>query len=245
VNDQPSPSTPQATALSSQPPKKTSLAVASLVLGIFGPSFLAISMLLLWAFDAAGGIRPVGLTFAIAAFVVWVILTGVAPTLGIVFGVVALKRISKSSGRITGRGQAIAGLVTGTASLLLYAAMILPALAGAREKDRRSQCLSNMKQISVAIDIYAKEHDGNIPRTFDDLRPYATNLDKLLICPSAKDRNHPSYQIVLGGGKWQGDNPDAIVVTESAADHRFGSHVLLDDGHVEYRPNELDPLKPN
>jgi hypothetical protein len=185
------------------------------------------------------------LTFAIAAFIAWVILPGVAPTLGIVFGVVALKRISKSSGRINGRGQAIAGLATGTLSLLLYVAMILPAVQSAREKDRLVQCLHNLQQIRLAIDIYAKEHDGDIPRTFDDLRPYATNLDKLLICPSAKDRSRSSYQIVLGGGKWQGDNLDAIVVTESASDHGFGYHVLLDDGHVEFRPNRQDSAKPD
>jgi hypothetical protein len=123
--------------------------------------------------------------------------------------------------------------------------MILPAIHGAREKARLAQCWDNMKQISLAIGLYADAHDGNIPQTFDDLHPYATNLDKLLICPSAKDTSHPSYQIVLGGGKWEryGNTPDAIVVTESQSDHRFGYHVLLDDGHVQFRSNGRDPLK--
>jgi hypothetical protein len=168
--------------------------------------------------------------------------------LAFVFGIVALNQINKSGGRITGRGQAIAGLIAGAASLLLYAAMILPAIHGAREKARLMQCWNNLKQISLAVGLYANEHDGNIPRQFDDLRPYATNLDKLLICPSARDTSHPSYQIMLGGGKWErhGDNPDAIVVMESASDHRFGYHVLLNDGHVEFRSNGQDPsFKPN
>jgi hypothetical protein len=92
-----------------------------------------------------------------------------------------------------------------------------------------------MKQIGVAIDVYAKEHDGNIPRTFDDLRPYTTNLDKLLICPSAKDRSRPSYQIVLGGKKWNGDETiDTVVVTEPLSNHRFGRWALYGDGHVSW-----------
>jgi hypothetical protein len=192
-------------------------------------------MLLLWAFDAAGGIRPVGLTSAIAAFVAWVILPSVAPTLGIVFGVVALKRISKSSGQITGRGQAIAGLVTGTISLLLYTAMILPVFAGARENERRVQCLNNMKQIGDAIDVYAKEHDGNIPEKFEDLRGYVPNLDKLLICPSAKDHSRPNYQIALSGKKWESEETmDTAIVTEPLSNHRFGRWALYGDGHVSW-----------
>ncbi len=224
----------------SQSAVKTGLAIASLVLGVFGPGLLAVSAFLLWAFDAAGGIRPVaGLTLDILAFVTWVVLPVVAPMLAIVFGVAALNRISKSGGRIIGRGQAIAGLVTGAASLVLYAAMILPAIHGAREKDRMFQCLKNMQQISVAIGMYAEAHDGNIPRQFDDLRPYAANLDKLLICPSAKDKSHPSYQITLGGAKWERWNTDdnaidAIVVAESTNDHRFGYNALYNDGHVSW-----------
>jgi len=202
-------------------PKNSALATASVVLGILGLPFPLL----------IGAIWPdVFLPFIL-------LLPPVLGILALVFAIIALTSIGKSGGGMKGKGQAIVGLITGGVSLLLFAAMLLPALAGAREKDRLAQCLSNMKQIGLAIDMYAGTHDGNIPRTFDDLRPYATNLDKLLICPSAKDTSHPSYQIVLGGGKWQryGDNPDAVVVTESTNDHPgWGGNVLYNDGHVSW-----------
>ncbi|HTS16277.1 MAG TPA: hypothetical protein VMP11_01765 [Verrucomicrobiae bacterium] len=116
---------------------------------------------------------------------------------------------------------------------------ILPLVNGTREEAHLALCLRNMQQIGLAIGLYANEHDGNIPRTFTDLQPYATNLDKLLICPSAKDKTHPSYQIVFGGEKWERwstkDNAiNDLVVAESTNDHRSGSNALYNDGHVAW-----------
>jgi hypothetical protein len=229
MNDQSSPADSQA-APPSHLAKKSRLAIASVALGIFSvPPILA--WILHFVFEDVGAM--IGFAMGIIGML-----------LASAFGIFALNRINKSGGRITGRGQAIAGLIIGAISFLLYLAMILPAIAGAREPARLVQCLNNVKQIGVAIGMYADKHDGNIPQTFDDLRPYATNLDKLLVCPSAKNRSRPSYQIMLGGGKWQGDNPDAIVVIESLSNHRFGQNVLYDDGHVSWS-NRQDSAQPN
>jgi hypothetical protein len=88
-------------------------------------------------------------------------------------------------------------LVVGTCLLI---AMLQPAFFGSgRERAGRMNCMSNLKQIGLAITMYANEHDEKIPGKFDDLRPYSVALDKLLICPSAEDTRRPSYQILLGG----------------------------------------------
>ena len=42
----------------------------------------------------------------------------------------------------------------------ILAAMLLPALASAREKARTVNCISNLKQIGIAIQAYAGDHDG-------------------------------------------------------------------------------------
>jgi prepilin-type N-terminal cleavage/methylation domain-containing protein/prepilin-type processing-associated H-X9-DG protein len=43
------------------------------------------------------------------------------------------------------------------------AALLLPALASAKEKVRRASCISNLRQVGIAIHLYADEHDGRIP----------------------------------------------------------------------------------
>jgi prepilin-type N-terminal cleavage/methylation domain-containing protein len=45
----------------------------------------------------------------------------------------------------------------------LLAAMLLPALASAKEKTRRVGCLSNLRQIGIALQSYAPDYSGRIP----------------------------------------------------------------------------------
>ncbi len=45
----------------------------------------------------------------------------------------------------------------------ILAAMLLPALNQAREKARRANCLSNLKQIGLGIAMYSDSYNGRIP----------------------------------------------------------------------------------
>jgi len=45
----------------------------------------------------------------------------------------------------------------------ILAAMLLPALNQAREKARRANCLSNLKQIGLGIAMYADNYNGRMP----------------------------------------------------------------------------------
>ena len=194
------------------PPKTSGWAIASLVLGILGITCI---------FPVFGAI------------------------LAVIFGIIALNQINKSGGHITGQGQAIAGIVLGGVGFVMIpimAAMLLPALNAARAKAHSAVCMTNLKQIGLSIAMYADEHDGKIPRKFDDLRPYSANLDKVLICPYTKDTNQPSYQIVLGGKKWNSpESIDSIVVTEPLSNHRgAGRNALYGDGHVTWLSSRQD-----
>jgi len=160
---------------------------------------------------------------------------GVLTIPAVICGLIAFLRIHRANGNLTGGRQVIAGLVMAAIGLLL--GLMIPPQGIAREKARRANCLSNMKQIGLAIEMYADGHDGKIPQKFDDLRPY-TSLDKRLICPSAKDTNTPSYQILLGGKKW--DSPEtsnSVVVAEWPFNHRGKHHVLFGDGRIELLAN--------
>jgi prepilin-type processing-associated H-X9-DG protein len=52
-------------------------------------------------------------------------------------------------------------LVIGTIAIL--AALFLPGLARAKEKANRTQCGNNLRQVAVAFQLYASEHDDRLP----------------------------------------------------------------------------------
>lgn len=49
------------------------------------------------------------------------------------------------------------------AIIAILAGMLLPALSGAKESAKRIQCMNNMKQIDLALQLYTEENDGNLP----------------------------------------------------------------------------------
>jgi prepilin-type N-terminal cleavage/methylation domain-containing protein len=49
------------------------------------------------------------------------------------------------------------------AIIAILAAMILPALTAAKEKSKRIACLSNLKQVALALNFYADNNNDNLP----------------------------------------------------------------------------------
>jgi prepilin-type N-terminal cleavage/methylation domain-containing protein len=60
-------------------------------------------------------------------------------------------------------GFTLIELLVVIAVLAILMALLLPALASAREEGRRTACLSNLRQIGIAIRAYASDNDGKIP----------------------------------------------------------------------------------
>ena len=72
----------------------------------------------------------------------------------------------------------------------ILAAMLMPVLARAKESGRRISCLNNLKQLSLAAQLFVNDNDSKYPlRSTTDRWPnkfydsYGRNL-KLLLCPS-------------------------------------------------------------
>jgi prepilin-type N-terminal cleavage/methylation domain-containing protein/prepilin-type processing-associated H-X9-DG protein len=81
------------------------------------------------------------------------------------------------------------------AIIAILAAILFPVFAQAREKARQTTCVSNLRQIGLAVTMYATDNEGypfhsspsnQVPRTrwSDYLLPYAKN-EKMFLCPSA------------------------------------------------------------
>ena len=49
------------------------------------------------------------------------------------------------------------------AIIAILAALLLPALARAKDSGRKAACISNLRQIGIAIHVYAQDNDGKIP----------------------------------------------------------------------------------
>ncbi len=63
----------------------------------------------------------------------------------------------------TQSGFTLIELITVIAIIAILAEMLFPVFAQAREKARQSSCLSNQKQLAMAISMYAQDYDDTLP----------------------------------------------------------------------------------
>jgi prepilin-type N-terminal cleavage/methylation domain-containing protein len=84
-------------------------------------------------------------------------------------------------------GFTLVELVAVIAIITVLAAILFPVFTQAREKARQSSCQANLYQIGLALQCYARDHDGFLPRAHYDFAPLAApylNDLAVLRCPS-------------------------------------------------------------
>lgn len=148
---------------------------------------------------------------------------GVTAIFGLIFGIIGLVKVKNSGGTLKGDGLAIAGIaVSGFFLIMLpvWAAMLLPALAAAKQKAQTINCMNNEKQLALAIRIYTNDNSDHFP-------PAATWCDAIqskvpanvFRCPAANSasRCDYAYNSALGGMSVDKVNPQTVELFESDA----------------------------
>ena len=85
---------------------------------------------------------------------------------GVIFGIIALVKINKSHGALTGSGLAIGGLVTSALSVVtvgILASMLLPGLARAKSKANRIKCVNNVGYLYKAGLAFGQDNGERLP----------------------------------------------------------------------------------
>jgi len=142
--------------------------------------------------------------------------------LGLTLGIIALNKIGKSQGQLQGKGMAIAGIILNGVTFLILpiaAAMLLPALAAAKQRAMEINCLNNEKQLALAIKIYAGDNTNCLPVATswcDAIRTEAGST-RIFKCPAGRPSSQCDYAFndKLGGMDESKIDPQTVMIFES------------------------------
>jgi len=144
-------------------------------------------------------------------------------------------------------------LVIGAIAIL--AAILFPVFARAQEKARQSSCMENLRQMSIALSLYARDHAGRFPPSDDDLAPLLDRylpMEESLFCPSPTapepyypvKPSVPQFAVVKGdygyeAGRCDDDEPWTFLACDDVVGrHNEGANCLFVDGHVKWIKDE-------
>ncbi len=194
---------------------------------------------------------------------------GLTALVGLVLGIVARVRISNSQGHLGGSGAATAGIVVSAVALLLVpviailAAMLLPALAQAKSRAQTIVCVNNVKQLGLAVRLYATDHQDQFPpaATWCDAIQSYVGAAGVFKCPAGDPvkQSHYAFNAQLDGRDTSKVAPETVMIFEAddgwnvsgGPDRRLGRSrhgglfvVALADGSVQQvSPARLKELR--
>jgi prepilin-type processing-associated H-X9-DG protein len=178
---------------------------------------------------------------------------------GLILGIIAMVKVSNSGGALRGKGLALAGVIVSAVFLLMvpiFAAMLLPALAAAKNKAREINCMNNERQLALAAKLYAGNNNNHYPpaATWCDAIKPDVSLENVFNCPAVNstdlnstNRCDYAFNAKLDGMDADKIDPQTVMIFESDTGwdahggpeiastqrHRNFLNVAFADGHVE------------
>lgn len=161
-----------------------------------------------------------------------------------------MMRAKLSPGRLaTARkpGFTLMELLVVMAIIALLASLLLPALSGAKQRALRTGCVSNLRQVYLAMAMYAQDHDDSMPAKYEvkktTLKPEdvakgkelqtLTNGIHILLAPYVGGNGHPPSKVF----RCPADAGDAVEATPVF--ERRGASYQVEGVDLGRKPEDL------
>ena len=131
------------------------------------------------------------------------------------------------------RGAGVEPSLGAVAGGAIGAGIMMPALARARQQARNTVSMNNLKQLGLAVIMYADDHDGKLPDSFEQAKEYYGDSKVLESPHKPKGFDGPSYIYVSGHSMNTESSGMQIVAYENPEYCKDTINALFLDGHVE------------
>ena len=143
--------------------------------------------------------------------------------------------LSNTAGRPVLRAFTLIELLVVIAIIAILASLLLPALAKAKARSQRIKCVSNLKQIGLAMRLWANDHDAKFPWRVDQTEDGGM--------PNGTDNAKVHFQFQLASNELV--TPKVVVCPSDTGRKAADNFVAFDASNVSYvLGNDADEAKP-